>query len=428
MASACLVGLPNEIIGHICAMLCCNSINYTISEPRQKNTELYNLSLTCKALCALAQSALYQHVRLARYIPLLRTLIARPDLASMVRTFSSYSNGLGDDDDASGFGEAEFSTVETAAARLKITLPEGWRSETWDTISACVFDILLGHLTGIETLAYTCGFEVIPAKLLSKSRIVLPSLQRLYINYWDSEGGFDLDTYGKEFFKIAPNLEFLRAHMCLAVSSDLSLGKVKSLHFEESFLTGNDIERIVRACPLLERFSVEIGGSRVSQDISGDEFTPGDVMRALRTRKQTLKQLDLHLNYMCDEYLEFNDPPPTGQDGVFGSFAEFSKLEKLIVLTEYLSDNDEEDENGIYMTGLPSMLPESLEFLGLVENGDLYVEELVGAIGRGQLPQLKTVAMTRGEKTYEELKNVFNAVGVEYVIYDRNTHSLYPTD
>jgi len=427
MASACLVGLPNEIIGHICAMLCCNSINYTISEPPQKNTELYNLSLTCKALSALAQSALYQHVRLARYILLLRTLIARPDLASMVRTFSSYSNGLGDDNDASGFGEAEFSTVETAAARLKITLPEGWRSETWDTISACVFDILLGQLTGIKTLAYTCAFEVIPAKLLSKSRIVLPSLRRLYINYWDSEGGFDLDKYGKEFFKIAPNLEFLRAHMCLAVSSDLSLGKVKSLHFEESFLTGNDVERIVRACPLLERFSVEIGGSTVSQDISGDEFTPGDVMRALRTRKQTLKQLDLHFNYMCDEYLEFNDPP-TGQDGVFGSFAEFSKLEKLILLTEYLSDNDEEDENGIYMTGLPSMLPKCLQFLGLVENSDFYVEELVGAIGRGQLPQLKTVVMTRGEKTHEELKNVFNAVGVEHVIYDRNTHSLYPTN
>ena len=63
------------------------------------------------------------------------------------------------------------------------------------------------------------------------------------------------------------------------------------------------------------------------------------------------------------------------------------------------------------MTGLPSMLPESLQFLGLIENGDLYVEELVGAIGRGQLPQLKTVAMTRGEKTHEELKNVFNAGG-----------------
>ena len=62
------------------------------------------------------------------------------------------------------------------------------------------------------------------------------------------------------------------------------------------FLQGMILSAIVKACPLLERFSVEIGGSTVSQDISnGDLFTPGDVMRALRTRKQTLKQLDLHL-------------------------------------------------------------------------------------------------------------------------------------
>ncbi len=130
--------------------------------------------------------------------------------------------------------------------------------------------------------------------------------------------------------------------MCLAASPDITMANVRALMFRSSWLEKSDLERAIRACPLLEQFSYYSGGVEVGET-SDQEFVLGVLMRQLQTRKNTLKHLDLNIEKE-DEYLSLDGANIDESWGVgdrLGSFADFPVLETLIVPPHYLADAEQ---------------------------------------------------------------------------------------
>ena len=421
--SPSLLGLPSDILGHVCAALCphcTRPATAAASCDRRGIRALASLSRTCKALRDVAQPVLSHDLNPRSHIRLIRTLLARPDLAACART-------LCNDGCLADLRDDDHPILEAAAARLGIALPEGWELEpddNADAVQSRVFDVLLALVPGLDTLGYTRYMNLTPTELLVGSDTALPSLRRLHVSYWDTEGGFDLGEC-RELLRLAPSLEYLGARMCYAVRPGLALANVRALHLQYSYLGVQDLQDAVRACPLLEEFSYKSGGSAVSQYTDGRaEFVPAEAMRELETRKATLRRLDLDFDSGCGEYLHFFDSHVEA-DHAMGSLAGFPLLEMLLVPPEYFFGEDEWESSDM-VEDLIEMLPPSLRFLGLHGKLDPFPspEGLAEAIGRGVFPNLAKVVLKCSEGDTERVKELFDAVGVEYEPYDSGSHDL----
>ena len=153
MAGTPLTSLPPEIIRNICAMFCfhCAPPIYlrTNGYPYQEYlplrwTSLNWLSQTCRLLRDIAQPILYHHIQQCDCVRLLRTLIARPDLAAAVRSVSNEYNSW-----RGPLVADDIPWIEAAAERVGINLPPGWNvvdpHEHDDVIDRLV-DLVLAHV------------------------------------------------------------------------------------------------------------------------------------------------------------------------------------------------------------------------------------------------------------------------------------------
>ncbi|KAH8894351.1 hypothetical protein GQ53DRAFT_93031 [Thozetella sp. PMI_491] len=421
-SSYSLTSLPVELLMNI-VILCCHHCSYNKTFWDHRNPErlqcvktLYNLSLTCKTLCAIAQPILYHEPRTDAKLRLMLTLVARPDLASQVFDITL--------DNARRVllapNEMELALIQIAAARLGTSLPEPFDK----SFTRRFMELLLLLVPNIQEVSYEMEFEdEVSSNLISATGAVFSSLKHLYVNHEQTEGGFSLDKV-KHFLIAGPNLEHLALHMCLTVDISLCLEWVRSLRLSCTILGESDIANIIAACPRLESLYYESGGAVAELYSSPDsiEFLPCDLMQALQTRKATLKYLwlDFSGQYRDTRY------DPIEEDELFSSFADFPVLQVLILPLESLL-TEERIETSYNSEEVVAMLPKSLQFLGLVAEPEYEYKEpvaLVVAIENDAFPHLeKVVLKARGEET-GRLTDTFAAVGVEYEKYYLEQHEL----
>ncbi len=153
MAPFGMLIFPNEILHQICMALL---------DTYNGHRYLGRFSQTCRTLCDIAQRLIYHDIEIPHgsLALVLRTLLARPDLASSVRSMT-----VQDHDE---IDEIDFPLFEDAATRLGIKLPE-----QWEDVPGLPTDLLLGLIPAIERLDYTMDFEVHPGELLAEAGISL---------------------------------------------------------------------------------------------------------------------------------------------------------------------------------------------------------------------------------------------------------------
>jgi len=390
-----LLDLPIEIVRSICGMLCphCASItdkadsHRTYHRNRHAGVQsLNNLSKTCKVLRSVAQPLLYHDVAPRRLTQFLRTLVARPDLAALVRAVSNASYVR------ESFEEDYVSDVEAAALSAGIVMD---REETprWYRCEA-VFEILLAYLPHVETAGYTVSYKFDPGEfLVDTSTAPLFSLRHLLLSA--PAGLFDLERC-QDMLTMAVDLESLRCFGRTLVPDEMpTLRVLRSLSFRESFLGYEDLVTILAACPLLEEFSSDALAWKPEHPNLNSETTAGECLRALKMREMTLRYLDLNLDG-SGVYI----PRKLIEDGET-RLADFDRLETLGVpagLFDIGPVHGDMKGNKPYEPGkLVRMLPKaSLRVLSLHGRFDRYhesLDELAEAVKDGSLPRLRKLEL-----------------------------------
>src|SRR3569833_1989301 len=128
-----LLDLGPYILHDVCTALCRHCRPKTISLGWHENSflecddagySLASLSSTCRLLRDIAQPVLYHDVDPKALMPFLRTLMARPDLAARVRSFSNSRSGV------SEFTAEDRLPIQAGATTAGITLPPEWADST----------------------------------------------------------------------------------------------------------------------------------------------------------------------------------------------------------------------------------------------------------------------------------------------------------
>ncbi|KAK7223270.1 hypothetical protein V2G26_011273 [Clonostachys chloroleuca] len=180
-----LTDAPNEIIYHICGFV-------------PKISDLKNLCLTSKSLRSSAEPFLYSSAILEysflcipRIVPLLRTLLRRPELFQHLDTVSMNGWGFGGQDDSRAIDLKSLDTAfkeQCLAAIEKTNVPftELWieKFHSGETCLEALSALLLANLSsGTKRLAlmrnFINGRELIGKVMQSKAYGELPALDRL---------------------------------------------------------------------------------------------------------------------------------------------------------------------------------------------------------------------------------------------------------
>jgi len=459
MALPYLTRLPSEIIYHICIQFCkhCNH-EYTASldtiaegDPddcsrfHRHSQVLVSLTQTCWRLSKIAQPVLYHDIQVSAPLRLLRTLVARPDLAAVVRgVHVPHADWAVPDKD-------EVAAIEEARARADAAFPEGW-VDRWGE-SGCfmrtrVLGLLLGLMTGLQALSYTVEENWPDAMAPGQDEVLteevevvaspslgwpnFPSLKHLNLTYFDPEGGYSLgeSLETRDLIRNAPNLVSLRLHMCFSISPGLRLDGLKSLILSGCIFPHGAMAAIIGACPLLERLSFEVASGPVTLvGTDGDEFLPSELWRALRPLRATLRHLDLGpIQDSPDKYalLDWLEGIGLTASERLGSFADFNELDTFIVMTDlFRSDDDGGDaldpESFHNSEDLVELLPKGVRVLGLEAPDSCGYEDgvvLAQAIARGQFPNLEQVAVTCPTDEWDTVRAAFAAVGMKCEKFD----------
>ena len=434
-----LLDLPTETLGQICSHLCphCVCPNFLpdlVPHGATSNTStaaaaLCSLSRTCRLLCALAQPLLYHDAAPRSAFRLLRTLVARPHLAALVRGLRN------DHGDSTNPDPADVPAVaDAAASRLGMGLPLYWMERPWDSFQPYVWEMLLG-LTAprLEALRYVFSRHdhvmlgnTLTGPGISKQRggaVPFPRLRRLWIGYPNTEGRVyrGIDSL-RPVLAAAPRLEALTACNCDGIGFGLPLAGLRELRFSRSFLKASDVTGALAACPGLESFAYEWVGLAIRGTFAG--IQPGQAWEALRTCAGTLRSLSL----------DFGDRPVAHEHLALhprkkmGSLVEFRVLERLTVSPGVFTDDaGRVDRVGFHnSTELVQMLPPSLRVLSLPGNGDDEYKgpiQLVEAKRQGQFPHLVGIEVSAPESVRERIAAAFAEVGVDFKVCGRSSRS-----
>lgn len=193
-------------------------------------------------------------------LPLLRTLLERPDLAGLVRSFSN------DRCTESPVIRESFGTLfENLAARFSVhdafTWFDKWMPQVW--VAPFERELWMLEYTTALLPKVTALFITVPArrgekgfvfgKLFMKS-VTMSSVKRLFLSHFDYRGcKLDLGCFGN-FLGMMPHLERLDVNFCGDVTQFLPLYELRSLHFSQSNMSPLSLKRLVTSCPKLERF------------------------------------------------------------------------------------------------------------------------------------------------------------------------------
>lgn len=193
-------------------------------------------------------------------LPLLRTLLVRPDLAGLVRNFSN------DRCAESPITRESFGPLfESLVARFSVWGAFAWFDKWLPQVWVDPFERelwILEYTAALLTKA-TALFITVPArkgetgfvfgKLFMKA-VTMSSVKRLFLSHFDYRGcKLDLGCFSN-FLGMMPHLERLDVNFCGDVTQFLPLSELRSLHFAQSNMSPLSLKRLITSCPKLERF------------------------------------------------------------------------------------------------------------------------------------------------------------------------------
>lgn len=334
-----LLNLPLELLESTCRQFCphCNREGVDSSgfiDPDSESTRDGLSALRCLAqtnttLRDLAQPILH-HSSLAsknKFVPLLRTLCRRPDLAQLVRELHVVDQSV---------TKLE-TTVSAEDVALFSSLLQKFSSKPED------IDYNLEH--GLLSLALTLvpKLQHLSVSMVWKSNNPkpnfcqpgsLPALTKLRVTPCHIELGTlmcsDL-VYG--ILTAAPTLKSFSGQML--GSPTIHHASLTDIYLWDSFLTAKGFRHVMRGCPSLERFFYRTNESSVLYF----EANPREVAKAANPRRQTLKTLRVHLHGELDAYFE---------EDLMGSLEHMEVLENLEINCGLIfGDLDDPQDDGI---------------------------------------------------------------------------------
>jgi hypothetical protein len=228
---------------------------------------------------------------------LARTLIARRDLAALVRHLSADHLEELSDDSLLPPEVVSFFANQVALNPDVGLKADGLKSHLSDSDSDAPAAFLTSLCPNIVTAKFTSpGDRDHPAALGLCPPRSLQSLRDVQISHWDTENGFDLSVY-TQLFRAAPNITLLRlvqadcSQPLEEEEETLKLESVTDLELLSSCMTGDELTRILRLCPNVQRLQYVCGGP-----LYGDEqFTPDEAVAVVREHAPKLRRFELDL-------------------------------------------------------------------------------------------------------------------------------------
>ncbi|KAF4811146.1 hypothetical protein CGCSCA5_v010153 [Colletotrichum siamense] len=447
--------LPVEILRQICSKIpdIEDDGDYEIgAEP-----SLLALSHVCRRLRSVAVAELFkfinpQHMyggpRLTAFIPLLLSFMANPVMAAEVKDISTYP-AL---DLYRGTRDNHMDLV-SAAEVLGVPVPRAltWKEasvyrvetsemqeETKGKAAQFLTEMIMAHTPNVRTVYYqrrnnATFFKTLSsvAKATGKARL----LEKLH--------DFNIDNLGaaeniQPLSEWAPNLDSLWLETVHGPVSELKFDTVRVLLLTMANLTGPEMKELIRGFPNVKKFwfswtdDLNTGDREFTleprQTARGSrEFTPREMVEALKPLQHQLTELTLHSNGALLQ------APKARRDqllDVITSFKNFEVLERLDIDGVSLYDpwhHLYDGENADTVRRFGRMLPERLETLDLMDlrRGPVDDDLLAFASHVGQCcPKLRKIRYRRMLSTtdrsevppeeLEELKELFGRSGVEF--------------
>ena len=383
-------GLPNEIIGAICAHLCPHCTEETESSlddapskdlsRQESKITLANLCLVSSRLRAIAQPIRYHRISIQwaqtnKLVSFQRSMISRPEIASNVKQLVLDMRR-----------DPDIDYVDGELFRL----PDDWylREEyEWpqEFSILLVFD-LLTSLPCVEGMRLTLTWFQSSSASSSLTRSI-PSLPRLRTLMLDCHhyrhGRFHLADLSA-LFQMACNLDYLGIYFCKSVCTQLPLHSVTQIILDHTRLSFADMDRLLSSCYRLKLFSY-------SPKRSGESVRSSEVLSLLR-RYGHDKCLDTLVLHWMGYY------PPSRRIGTMSGFSNLKSLELGQMTIVRLSD----DVPSTFALSLPNCL-ELLVFKDLASSilRDLYT--IRDMKSQGLLPRLKELSLV---SLLEELSSI----------------------
>ncbi|EHK17148.1 uncharacterized protein TRIVIDRAFT_226991 [Trichoderma virens Gv29-8] len=418
--------LPDEILIMICGNMCRHCTHpskMSGSSWKYCESTLSSLSQTCRRLRDIAQPVLHHTVTPWNMIPFVRTIIARPDLASQVRQLNT--NEVNESEPF----QRDIKICQAEARRLNIRDRNELARTLLDnriTYYHLLLELALALLPNVTKLSLMMPFGTdyqsedffkLPVAMKFVSSLVLLPQEPVDLGHLRS------------FLAMLPRLERLEIEACQCITQPLPLAELRSLIIERSGMGAASLQMIVRSCPKLEHFGYNDWEGHYPPWYSGDEEDAcswGSVQRILRLRKTTLKHLNIAFGRADDFDYDMSDPAV-----YLGSFREFARLETLWVLTTSFGiDGDRNPSFPEDVQDLVDMLPESITCLAFCGDHKNWhgIKTLALAVQQGYFPNLKHVAVEQVETEFEESRKELATLGVSCTsLYQRyiQTHAYF---
>jgi hypothetical protein len=285
--------LPLEILHLICSQFCAHcyderfSVKFSMGSDGKRT--LVALCRTSRLFRTIAQPLLYHRIpRWYRWLPLIRALQIRPDLAAGVRQLNQLRY-----DTAPWNAGAEFEEVKGIARGLLLECPEdpGFELVDLEDISPHNFclEILLASFPNLQSLHmlldsephYTeTGIPHLAFRYRTLDTVGLPELRHLKIGT-ECVWGYDFDNPGVlELLRAAPNLEQLIICRTKGLFNEWSvvapmlppLPFLRALElynsvFENEVGHFNMLQQMVRNSPRLEHFRMHSQGAYLGEHV-----------------------------------------------------------------------------------------------------------------------------------------------------------------
>ncbi|KAI0542145.1 hypothetical protein GGR58DRAFT_454166 [Xylaria digitata] len=416
--------LPTEIIREVCGLLCrhcqeprnqINTFDFTRGE-QQGRRALSNLCLTSSRLREIAQQFLYHRLSIrgnggtVYMIPLLDTLISRPDLAQAAKQLI-----LVDPDCEEETANEEVLSQETisdevlsrltqAARQAGLPLPDGWQTglplpDDWIEDLSLQRDYLmqqlLVQLPHIELAAFL-SLSCYGWGLLSSVDPVtrsLPALRTVMLGRRrGAEAAFNLSKIAS-LFSLATDLERLSLYRCCAVSRAITLRNITHLTLKGCWVSINDMVRLLSACGELDTFIYEGSEKLANQGVGG--ISVNEITCILEEQGHSRK-----LRRLCLDYTEIDQ-----RTNFVESLVGFSQLQEFWVGCLYIS----------WPEDVSIVLPSSLRVIGysseFQQNSLSLGRRIADRVDGGFFPNLKQVTSNCPDIV---LRHEFRALGIVY--------------
>ncbi|KAJ2991727.1 hypothetical protein NUW58_g2416 [Xylaria curta] len=402
--------LPTEIIREVCGSFCLHCTEppdprFLFMHPGVRERQaLAKLCLTSSKLRAIAQPLLYHRIFISERqkslsIPLLNTLISRPDLAQAVRhlTITDMCTERNIIDDA------VLSRLTLAARQRGLPLSDDW-IEDHDLQPHSLMQQLLLQVPHVELVAFlSLSYQIwdLLGSVDSATRS-LPTLRKVVLDCYDTEMGYDLSIV-TSLFSLAPNLNKLSLFQCCSVSNTLSLRNVTCLALEASWISADDMSRLLSSCGKLDTFVYDGSADMISD--GAPRVSANGLVRMLEEQghSRTLRRLSLNFFTTSSEARE--------DVNSLAGFPQLHELSLEYVLLRWPQATPTNAQAGI----LPASV-EGINLHGLAEELNDILELVVAQASNGLCPGLKRIAFNipsgDNDATLGNLRRRFQDLGI----------------